>query len=540
MTSRAPRLRSDEVEAVLDDPNRLFELVSEWVAHKRWLGARRPGERAPNVELLDSTPFSLEGGFRGTWLRLTASSKEYLCPLLFVPGELKVAGDELFVVEAELVPQFWEEILGGRGSGGKIPLATQVVARSVPERIPRLDHVKSVEVLGGGDTTNLVVRVLAEGASFVVKSYRRVRNINREVATLDHLTRVGFPHSPKLYLTTGLVLPGVETPPVVHALLEDLGSGEDAGAAVWDSARRLLVESTGEGAQPSDVISQVNDSVLGLGDHLGGVARVVARFHEAMRSGDRPPFQPGAATREDVLGWVAKLRGDLDRAAQFLADLPGTGAQSPIFERLGNALGDPQLVRRWKPRLSPGLPVQPVHEDLHLGQLVRSGARGGEWVIIDHEGDPQRVSGASGNDPEDDDQVVQIRRLPVQVDLAALVRATSYIKLHAIRAVLETSLERACELVLAGQVGGGEGEWGTGLDFINEWERRVARALVSKYCELAGVAPDQEFFEVLSFFTVSRAASELRYELEYRPARAAVPATGLLELLQARGVTGPN
>lgn len=149
-----------------------------------------------------------------------------------------------------------------------------------------------------------------------------------------------------------------------------------------------------------------------------------------------------------------------------------------------------------------GLPLQRVHGDLHLGQVL---SRGGDWTIIDFEGEPARPA--------------HERAAPAHAakDVAGMLRSFDY----------------ACRAGLP------EGADAAAGERSRAWRDAARSAFLRGYFDVGGVAAlwpasREERSWLLSLHEAEKAFYELRYELRHRPDWMPIPLGGLLALASAQ------
>jgi maltose alpha-D-glucosyltransferase/alpha-amylase len=176
-----------------------------------------------------------------------------------------------------------------------------------------------------------------------------------------------------------------------------------------------------------------------------------------------------------VVAQVAAARGAAPAHAGAMPAVPA--------EQIGGALAS--LRGRVKCR---------HHGDLHLGQTLYREADAA-WTIIDFEGEPLRPLAERRE-----------KHTPLR-DVAGMLRSIAY----------------AAETVR----GDGDGAW------VDGWERAAREALLEGYLTTAARAPfvpddDAAVRRVVAAFEVEKAAYEVVYEANNRPAWIAIPLRGLV------------
>ena len=136
------------------------------------------------------------------------------------------------------------------------------------------------------------------------------------------------------------------------------------------------------------------------------------------------------------------------------------------------------------------------HGDLHLGQVLWAG---GDWLVIDFEGEPARSL------PER-----RRKRSPLR-DVAGMLRSFAY-------AVSAVEILR-------------------GAAAPEGWEERAREQFLGGYMETVdqSLLPNGEaaLERLLTVFELEKAVYELRYELDHRPHWIHIPVAGILRMLEA-------
>jgi maltose alpha-D-glucosyltransferase/alpha-amylase len=235
-----------------------------------------------------------------------------------------------------------------------------------------------------------------------------------------------------------------------------------------------------------------------------------AELHVALASApDDPDFAPEAFStlyqRSLYQSMRTMARGVLELVRKQRRTLPdGLRADA---DRLLDLEGD--LDRRFRALLARKLSAGRIrcHGDYHLGQVLYTGR---DFVILDFEGEPARSLTER-----------RLKRSPLR-DVAGMLRSYHYATWTALRAQQERGL------VPSGDA--------TSLEhWADLWYQWMAATFLGAYltgAERAEVLPKPaESQLLLDIFMLEKALYELRYELNNRPTWAAVPLTGLLQLL---------
>ncbi|MBN9121439.1 MAG: hypothetical protein J0I06_20185, partial [Planctomycetes bacterium] len=267
-------------------------------------------------------------------------------------------------------------------------------------------------------------------------------------------------------------------------------------------------------AAPPGEGRELLNSYLQTAEALG---RDTAALHRTLATGTAPALAPepfgklyqrsvyqGMRTR---IGLV--LRG-LARQLPALSDTARDLARSLLA-------AEGELTRRCRAVLRPEMTGQRVrvHGNYHLGELLYTGSG---FVVIDFEGDPERPLSER-----------RIKRSPLR-DVADMVRSFHYAALTPLYGP-EDAPGKFSGVIRAE-------DRREVLGWARFWASWAAARFVRAYfAETAGTgllpADPAARRELLELFVLEKAVAELGTELDQRPARAAIPMTGLLDLLGA-------
>jgi maltokinase len=238
----------------------------------------------------------------------------------------------------------------------------------------------------------------------------------------------------------------------------------------WELAKASVRDLYGEADLHAD---EVGGDFAGEASRLGAAT---AEVHDALASA------LGTATleRKELAGLADGMRERLDRAVAEVPDLAEyADALRGAFEALSSFEGE--------------VPVQRVHGDFHLGQVMR--ALDG-WKLLDFEGEPAR--------PLEDR-----RRLDSTLkDVAGMLRSFDY----------------AARILLLDYRADAQREYRA-----TEWADRNRDAFCTGYAEASGRDPRTDAV-LLRAFEIDKAVYEVVYEARNRPTWLAIPMSAIRRL----------
>jgi len=321
----------------------------------------------------------------------------------------------------------------------------------------------------GGEQSNTS---LAFGDRALLKVFRRlVPGTNPDIEVHAALARTDCPHvAPLLGWFDGTwVDPGDGHP--VHGSLGMLQTFLVTATDGW----RLALTSVADLFAERDLhAEEVGGDFAGEAYRLG---RATATVHAAMRE-----VLPTAVwDTAQVRSTAERMHVRLDDAVH---EVPAASSLAPALHAAFDELA----------ALPGGVPVQRVHGDLHLGQVLRTSVN---WKLIDFEGEPER--------PVDERVMLDT---PVR-DVAGMLRSIDYAALHTLLS------EHPDDAQLAYRAG--------------EWAQRNRGAFLDGYASVAGSAPGSHEV-LLRAYETDKAVYELVYEARNRPAWTVIPLTALERL----------
>ncbi|MBX6387614.1 MAG: phosphotransferase [Frankia sp.] len=309
------------------------------------------------------------------------------------------------------------------------------------------------------------------GEDYILKVFRRLwPGHNPDLEITRALAAAGSPHvaRPLAWLEGSVAGPGGEQTETTLAFLQAyLRSGTEGWRLALASVRDLYAEGD---LHPDEVGGDFAAEAERLGIATAEVHTLLAQLFPTVPA-DRPALRATADT----------LHARLDAALAGVPELAGCerGARA-AFDALANAPAAP--------------PLQRVHGDLHLGQVLRTDFG---WVLFDFEGEPAR--------PVDE------RRRPSSPlrDVAGMLRSFDY-------AAQSMLLERAGE---------------PGLPYrAQEWAQRNRSAFLAGYAAASGMDL-AEYDVVLRAFELDKAIYEVLYEARHRPSWIVIPLGSVRRLL---------
>jgi maltokinase len=311
---------------------------------------------------------------------------------------------------------------------------------------------------------------LVFGEESILKVFRRLSpgpNPDLEVTTA--LARLGSSHVAEPFGWIETRLDGVSTSLAILSRYLRLAS--DGWSLAATSVRDLYAmdDATGDGVRAAEA----------GGDFAGEAHRLgiaTAEVHADLADAFGADELGGDAVRELTEQMYRKL--DLAVAA-----VPELGRYT---EMIGDAYSS-------LAKLKGPFPVQRVHGDYHLGQVLRTTESG--WVVLDFEGEPATPLAQR-----------RARSSPLR-DVAGMLRSFDYAARH--------------QLI-------GHPDQATLNSVASDWVRRNASAFCAGYAEAGGPDPDANDV-LLRALQLDKAVYEVLYEARHRPSWLQIPLDSLAE-----------
>ena len=440
----------------------LHDLLTTWLPGQRWFGGK--GRALTGVEI-ESSGVLLEHDDDNVLVRQV---------LLRVDTADGVASDRyqlLVGTRSGEVPQRLQHAVIGEADGRTVYDAVHdtEACTALLERIAagaQTDTVRFSSSQADLDTT-LPSRVMGAeqsntsivyGEDYILKVFRRLQpGLNPDLEVTRALADAGSPHvAPPLGWLDGEVDGQPTTLGMMQCFLRNASEG-------WAMATASVRDLFAEGDLHAD---EVGGDFAGEAERLGtATAEVHALMAQALESRTAGPDESKAT--------AAQLHERLDAALAAVPELaPFADALRTSYEQVAT-LTDP-------------VPIQRVHGDFHLGQVLRT--QDG-WVLLDFEGEPAR--------PLSERTALMS---PLR-DVAGMLRSFDYAARHLLA-------ERGGVQHLAYRA--------------NEWAERNRSAFCDGYAKAAGTDPRDQAV-LLRAFELDKAVYEVVYEARNRPSWLPIP-----------------
>ncbi|WP_156760292.1 maltokinase N-terminal cap-like domain-containing protein [Microbacterium karelineae] len=316
-----------------------------------------------------------------------------------------------------------------------------------------------------GEQSNSSVRF---GEQSIMKVFRKVTpGGNPDIEILRALTEAGNGDVPDLIGWADAVSEGsVLQLAMLQAYLRGATDGFEMALS---SVRTMLVDESA--------------SVAGYAREAAELARALARIHRHLRE----VFPSERRGPDAAVALAERMRERLDRA---ILAVPELDAHAPRLRGLFSRVGE-----------LPGLAVQRIHGDMHLGQALRT-PQG--WRIVDFEGEPAKP--------------LAERLLPDSAwrDVAGVLRSFDY----ALAVVRMSPAD-------------GRDPVARGAEECDEWAASARDTFVSAYADEVGLGdgalPADEIL-LLDAYVADKAVYEAVYEQRNRPSWVGIPLAAIARL----------
>ncbi len=444
----------------------LAALLLTWLPEQRWFAAKDSG--VESVQVVESTVLR-DGDPALTHLvvRVGGPAGEHLYQLLLgfrseLAERLQYAEvgslDGRRVYDALHDPELMEIVLRHILSDQTVQ---QLRFSAEPDVGTGLDPATGSRLVGVEQSNSSVIF----GDAAILKFFRRLSyGTNPDLELHRALAHAGNPNIAQPYGAIETTLNGQS---VTCAMLQEFIPNAGDG---WQMAVASVRDLFAEGDLHAD---EVGGDFAGEAERLG---TATAHVHVSLADSLGSTVAPA----EDTEATIALMMRRLDDA---LAACPQLGAYEPAlreaFEVLRNRTGS--------------VPIQRVHGDYHLGQVIRALTR---WVVLDFEGEPARPFA---------ERVAPMSPLR---DVAGMLRSFDYAARHL--------------LVDAGD--------DPQLTYrAREWVERNSDAFCTGYAKVSGADPRADE-TLLAAFELDKAVYEVAYEARNRPTWLPIPLAAVARL----------
>jgi maltokinase len=480
------------------------DALATWLGNQRWFAGKGQGLRdlaiVADTKLISGDPelrhliVAVSHGTAVDYYQVPIGLRRRL-PARLKHARIGPSGDGRQAYDALHDADLTKELLVGIAADAEIG---SLRMRTIPGA--RFDTGRDSLVLGSEQSNTSLIY----GDESILKVFRRLSpgpNPDLEVTTA--LARLD---SPQVAEPLGWIETRLEGAPTSLAILSRYlrlatdgwtlaaTSVRDLYAAVGDTNDRD--EST-RGAGPPGVWEHSSPSSSDQ-----GVRGVAPQGANRVRAADAGGDFAGESRRLGIA--TAQVHADL--AAAFGADELGTDALGELTERMYRKLdlavaAVPELAKHVDmisdayselAKLSGPFPVQRVHGDYHLGQVLRTETG---WVVLDFEGEPATPLAQR-----------RARSSPLR-DVAGMLRSFDYAARHQL-------IGHPAQAALS--------------DAARDWVRRNASAFCVGYAEAGGLDPvaNQVLLRALQ---LDKAVYEVLYEARHRPSWLPIPLDSLAE-----------
>jgi maltokinase len=449
----------------------LHELLAGWLPDQRWFGGKGRAIRAVEIESSavlheDSTDDAV---VRHLILRVDAEdggTDRYQLLLGSRPGELPQRLQHAVIGEADGATVY-DAV---HDADATAELLHRIVAGEHGETIrftaanDELDASLTSRVMGAEQSNTSIVY----GEDYILKVFRRLQaGVNPDLEVTRALADAGSPHvAPPLAWIEGEVEGQLTTLGMMQCYLRNASEG-------WAMATASVRDLFAEGDLHAD---EVGGDFAGEAERLGAAT---AEVH-ALMARTLPARMAGP---DDSQATARQLHERLDAATAIVSELePYADAIRAAYAEIG--------------ALTAEVPIQRVHGDLHLGQVLRT--QDG-WVLLDFEGEPARTLAE------------RTALMSPLRDVAGMLRSFDYAARHLLA-------ERPGEQHLAYRAA--------------EWADRNRTAFCDGYASAAGSDP-RDASVLLRAFELDKAVYEVVYEARNRPSWLPIPLGSIERLVGA-------
>jgi len=391
----------------------------------------------------------------------------------------------------------------------------------------------SIKQLGGGNTTNSLFLLnlidksdTSKAISFVLKSYKEyVESIEPKILYI--LVKNKFPNAPKIYGT--IKISGIET----IGIIENIQNIGNIGDIFWNDVNKMIDDIFKDldadfskftnKSEISDQIKEYFTESINVSEQIGAF---INKLHKSL---SLPNVEEYSVEEVESGPYLERYTERLNKVISELQNKISLSSEKTFYSspKIGSILLDiKDILQKFRQQFKEEkIKIQIVHQDLHMEQILWNKSNNDQYnfYFIDFEGDPQLTLQEKK------------AKFPIEKDVAAFLRALSYIKFNTFlyfveKRILETEQRQVPEEILY-SIFFRKSARGKELDKVlekvlmtlNVWEEKLMTKL------LKALKPN---ITLTNYFTIERALNELNYELLFRPNKIIVPILGLKQIIE--------
>lgn len=467
MTARRGRPRTDEHGR--ERLPGLDALLLEWLPRQRWFA----GKGRPLLDVRVAQVQELSATVRHTVVEVSYASgdtERYQVPVTQLPDLDRDRGYARIVAphaddDMGGPPFYYDALHEPEGTAAVFDLIRRSVSAGSLSGTAATDLEMLTGLPVGADQSNTSV---VFGDAYILKAFRRIApGLNPDLEITRLLAEAGSSH---VAAPVGWLEGKLDGELTTFAVCSQfLKSGSEGWKLALASVRDLFAE----GDLHAD---EVGGDFAGESERLG---TATAEVHATLA--ERLPSR--LATADELAELSSQMLAQLSTAAAEVPELANFSAPlAATFSALPRGGG------------GPGVPVQRIHGDYHLGQVMRVDSG---WVLLDFEGEPARPLAE------------RVKLASPLRDIAGMLRSFDY----ASRFLLQDRLEPGHLAYRA-----------------TEWAQRNRAAFCDGYATGAGIDP-REAEQLLRTFELDKAVYEVLYEARHRPSWVNIPLTAIDRLV---------
>ncbi len=388
----------------------------------------------------------------------------------------------------------------------------------------------SLEQLGKGNTTNSLfqLNIISKRdlnktpVSYILKSYKSFSG-SIEPSILYVLVKNKFPNAPKIYGT--IKVQNKET----IGIIESVTNQGNLGDIYWGELNNMIngifknvnddFSNFGEQSNISNIIKKNCVETLKVSNEIGAY---IKSLHNSLILPDSDNYNLESIGSEDYLKkYTDKLNNMISDLQKYMTQKP----ESAFFNlpKISAILIDVKdIIERFRTEFEePRINIQPVHQDLHMEQVLYNKVNGEyNFFFIDFEGDPQlSIKEKMG-------------KFPIEKDLASFLRALSYIKFNTLLGYIEKNSIKKDKYAVPEEILYNlffrraarpmDKILDVVLNVLNVWETKLMGKLLKNL---------DAHYVLITYFYIERALNELNYEILFRPHKIIIPILGLKEII---------